>query len=343
MRGVKPPPLPGENDRDSLAAFRRRYLADLATSNYAAETITQRGRDLATFILWCHERSIAEPRDVTKPILERYRRHLHQYRRADGGPLTFRVQAGRLSRIKGFFAWLADENHIVADPAAALKLPRMERRLPATTLTADETEAVLALPDLTDPMGLRDRAMLEVLYATAIRRTELTRLKLHDIDHGRALVAVRQGKGRKDRIVPLGARARAWVEVYLEKARPYLVVGRDPDILFLTSSGQAIAPKKLSDKIGAYVVAADLGKGGACHLFRHTAATLMLEGGADIRFIQELLGHESLTTTQIYTRVAIGKLSDVHAATHPGARLQTDQLAAVRAALAASSASDDQA
>lgn len=343
MRGVRPPPLPGEDDRDSLAAFRRRYLADLAVRNYAAETITQRAADLATFILWCHERGLAEPRDVTKPILERYRRHLYQHNRADGAPLTFRVQAGRLSRIKGFFAWLAAQNHIAADPAAALELPRTERRLPATTLTAEEAEAVLALPDLSDPVGLRDRAMLEVFYATAIRRTELTRLALHDVDRARQVLAIRQGKGKKDRIVPLGARARAWVEVYLEKGRPHLVVGRDPDILFLTSSGKAIAPKKLSDRISGYVKAAGLGKAGSCHLFRHTAATLMLEGGADIRFIQEMLGHESLDTTQIYTRVMIGKLSEVHAATHPGARLQSDQLAALRAALDAATPPDDQA
>jgi integrase/recombinase XerD len=343
MRGVKPGPLPGEDRPDSLAAFRRRYLASLAAKHYAAETITQRGADLAAFVIWCDARTIGEPWAVTRPILERYRRHLHEHRRTDGAPLSFRVQAGRLSRIKGFFAWLAEENHIAADPAAALVAPRPERRLPAATLTVEETETVLAQPNLRDPLGLRDRAMLEVFYATAIRRTELTRLMLHDIDHGRALLAVRQGKGRKDRIVPLGQRALAFLGLYLERARPGLVVGRDPGVLFLTSTGQAIAPKKLSDRIGGYVRAAGVGKGGACHLFRHTAATLMLEGGADIRFIQELLGHASLSTTQIYTRVMVGKLSEVHAATHPGARLPSDQLAGLRAALDVSTTPDDQA
>ena len=320
MRGHRLSALPGEDDPGSLASFRTRYLAWLEVRGYSGDTVTSRGLDLHAFIVWASERGLGEPREITKPILERYQRHLHHWRKADGAALSFRTQAGRLGRIRGFFRWLAKEGAILANPAADLDLPRAERRLPAATFTAEEAETVLAVPDLSDPLGVRDRVMLEVLYATAIRRTELTRLGLYDVDYARAALMVRQGKGKKDRIVPLGERAKAWLEVWRDQARPQLVAGPDPGLLFLSATGGAIKPKKLTDRLGGYVRRSGVGKPGACHILRHTAATLMLDGGADIRFIQALLGHASLTSTQIYTQVSVVKLAEVHAATHPGAK-----------------------
>ena len=333
MRGIRNPPLPGEGDPDSLASYRARYLAWLGERGYSDETVGDRGRDLYAFIVWAAERGLGEPREITKPILERYQRHLYHWRKEDGQPLSFRTQAGRLTRVRGFFRWLARQNYILSNPASELELPRVERRLPATVLTAEEAEQVMAVPDLGDPVGVRDRAILEVLYSTAIRRTELTKLGLFDVDYGRAVLIVRQGKGKKDRVVPLGARAKAWLETYRDRVRPGLVAGRDPGLLFLSTTGTAMAPKKLSDRIGGHIERSGVGKRGSCHLLRHTAATLMLEGGADIRFIQALLGHESLETTQVYTQVSIAKLAEIHAATHPGARLAGDRLASARAAL----------
>lgn len=207
-------------------------------------------------------------------------------------------------------------------PGERDELPRPEKRLPKAVLTPDEAEAVLHQPDLETLVGLRDRVILEVFYATAIRRLELGALKLWDIDYERACLTVRQGKGNKDRIVPLGERAQAWLEKYRDEARPSLVAGRDDATLFLSVHGTPLDATRLSERVRGYVRKAGVNKPGSCHLFRHTAATLMLEGGADIRFIQALLGHESLETTQIYTHVAIGKLSQIHAATHPGARLK---------------------
>ena len=321
MRGVKNPPLPGEGDPDSLATWRARYMAWLEVRNFSPETVESRGRDLYTFIVWCAERGLGEPREITRPILERYQRHLYHWRKADGQPLSFPTQGGRLARVAGFFRWLAKENHILSNPASELELPKQEQRLPAATLTAEEAEAVLAVPDLTDPVGLRDRAILEVFYATAIRRTELTKIGLYDVDYARQVIMVRQGKGKKDRVVPLGERARAWLEVWRDHARPQLVAGRDPGLLFLSTTGTAMKPKKLTARMSDYVRRSGVEKPGACHILRHTAATLMLEGGADIRFIQVMLGHASLVTTQIYAKVAIGKLAEIHAATHPGAKL----------------------
>ena len=319
------PPLPGARDPESLAAYMERWLSHLAVKNYAEATIVDRRTALATFILWCATRGIGEPRDVTKPILERYQRHLFYHRKADGAPLTFRTQAQRLVPIRAFFKWLARENLILANPAADLELPRGEKRLPAATLTAEEADAVLAVPDVGETLGLRDRAILETLYATAIRRMELIRLKVWDVDWARAALMIRLGKGAKDRIVPLGPRAKAWLEAYRDEARPQLVVGRDEGVLFLSRDGRPLEAKRLSEKVKGYVRAAGIPKAGSCHLMRHTAATLMLEGGADIRFIQALLGHESLETTQIYTKVSINTLAEIHAATHPGAKLARDR------------------
>ena len=132
----------------------------------------------------------------------------------------------------------------------------------------------------------------------------------------------RQGKGGKDRVVPLGQRASAWLTKYRDEARPQLVMGRDEGWLFLTLQGEQMEAKRLSERVRSYIRASGTEKSGSCHLFRHTAATLMLENGADIRFIQALLGHESLETTQIYTQVSVTKLAEIHAATHPGARLK---------------------
>jgi integrase/recombinase XerD len=319
------PPLPGRHDPDSLAAYMERFLSSLAVRNYSPATIVDRRHGLATFILWCAERGIDAPRDVTKPILERYQRHLYYHRKTNGEPLTFRTQGQRLIPIRAWFKWLARENHILSNPASELELPRPEKRLPALVLTADEAEAVMAVPDTAEPLGLRDRAMLELLYATAIRRAELIGLRLFDVDYARSTLIVRQGKGNKDRVVPLGERAKAWLSAYRDRVRPGLVAGRDPGTLFLSRDGQPLEPKRLSEKVRGYVAAAGIGKPGSCHLLRHTAATLMLEGGADIRFIQALLGHESLETTQIYTQVSIAKLAEIHAATHPGARLAHDR------------------
>lgn len=197
----------------------------------------------------------------------------------------------------------------------------LERRLPKHVLTIAEVEQVMRQPKLDEPRGVRDRAIIETLYSTGMRRRELIGLALFDIDRERGTVMIRQGKGKKDRMIPIGERAIAWIDRYQEEVRPDLVVGRDPAhlaTLFLTQTGEPFTPNRLTQLVRGYVEAARLGKSGSCHLFRHTMATLMLENGADIRYIQAMLGHAELSTTQIYTQVSIRRLKEIHTATHPG-------------------------
>lgn len=221
---------------------------------------------------------------------------------------------------RGFFRFLSKDGHIPANPASELEGPRVPKRLPKDVLTVAEVEAVLSQPDTALGVGVRDRAMLEVLYSTGLRRAELAHLGVHDIDPDRGTVWVREGKGRKDRIVPIGERALDWVARYQSEVRPGWVVGADDGPLFLTHLGEAFTLDHLTSVIRRYIEAANIGKSGACHLLRHTMATLMLEGGADIRHIQAILGHEKLTTTELYTRVSIQHLKAIHDASHPAAR-----------------------
>ena len=166
-------------------------------------------------------------------------------------------------------------------------------------------------------MGLRDRAILEIFYSTGMRRSELMGLGLFDLDRERGTVMIRQGKGKKDRMIPIGERAITWIDRYQTRVRPELVIERGNTTLFLTQAGEAFTPDRLTQLVRGYVKAADIGKTGSCHLLRHTMATLMLENGADIRYIQAMLGHAELSTTQIYTQVSIRKLKEIHSATHP--------------------------
>jgi integrase/recombinase XerD len=307
------------HDPDGFGVWLGRYLEALRVKNYSERTVENRDAYLRFFIQWCEERSLTRPREVTKPILERYQRHLFHLRKPGGKPLSFRSQHSRLVPVRAFFKWLTRQNVLLWNPASELELPRLERRLPRHVLTAEEVEQVLVGPNLSDGIGVRDRAILEVFYSTGIRRMELVNLSVWDLDQERGTVMVRQGKGKKDRMVPIADRAIAWVERYLRQVRPSLVMPPDDGILFLTNLGESITPSRLTQLVREYVNAAELEKHGACHLFRHTMATLMLEGGADIRYIQEMLGHVELSTTQIYTQVSIKKLKAVHELTHPGA------------------------
>lgn len=308
-------------DPDGMGAWICRFLESLRLRNYSQATITNREDYLALFLSWCKERSLTRPQEITRPILQRYQRHLFYFRTPGGKALSFRSQVNRIVPLRTFFQWLTRENVLLYNPASELVLPKLERRLPRAVLTADEAEAVLAMPDTEDFLGVRDRAILEVFYSTGMRRMEVASLNLFDLDADRGTIIVRQGKGKRDRMIPIGERAVAWCQKYLDEVRPSLVYGEDDGTLFLTQRGEVFTPDRLSQMVTGYVEAADIGKRGSCHLFRHAMATLMLEGGADIRFIQEMLGHAELTTTQIYTKVAIQKLKEIHTATHPGARL----------------------
>jgi integrase/recombinase XerD len=176
------------------------------------------------------------------------------------------------------------------------------------------------------PAGLRDRALLEMLYSTALRRMEAANLAVYDIDFTRRLVMVREGKGRRDRFVPIGARALAWLDKYLLEARSQLLAANH-ESLFVTDYGLPASPEFIAQRVRTYMDCAGVRQPGSTHLLRHACATHMLEGGADIRFLQAMLGHATIETTQIYTHVAIEKLQAIHEATHP-ARLHRQESAA---------------
>jgi len=311
---------------EKLVVMMEQHLAWMLSQNYSQDTVATRRSTIGYFLDWCQERGLEEPAGITRPILERYQRSLFHHRKANGQPLTFRTQNQRLRALKGLFRWMARQNHILHNPASELLLPRLDSRLPKYVLTASETEQVLQQPAAGTTEGLRDRAMLETFYATAMRRMELVNLKVWDIDRERGTVMIRQGKGKKDRHIPIGERALAWIAKYVADARPHLLTHSDDGTLFLTSLGETFDRKQLTKLVRRYLVKSGIGKVGGCHLFRHTVATLMLENGADVRVIQELLGHSQLSTTELYTRVSINLLKQVYAATHPAAKLLFDEL-----------------
>jgi integrase/recombinase XerD len=258
---------------------------------------------------------------VTADLLKSYQTHVFLHRKANGDPLSFGTQVQRLIPIQQFFTWLRKNGRLTTDPAIDLTLPRPDRRLPEATLTANEMARVLGVPVLARPLGLRDRAMLEMFYSCALRRAELISLHLWDVDFDRGTVFVRSGKGAKDRYVPIGERALFWLRLYLDLVRPSFVTAHGSEVMFVSSVGKPICPDWLSRRVKRYFALAGVNKRGSCHLLRHTVATLMLEGGADIRYVAEMLGHARLETTQRYTRVSIERLQAVHAASHPAASL----------------------
>jgi integrase/recombinase XerD len=304
-------------DHQGLLYHLELYLENLKYRNYSESTTHGRKTYLEAFVGWCEERAIIRPGEVTKFIIQRYQRTLFNYRKTDGNPLSYYSQRGHLTAVKEFFSFLSKQNYILYNPAADMEMPKAPKRIPRNVLTVKEIARLMDQANFEDPIGLRDRAIMETLYSTGMRRAEISNLKILDVNMEAGTVFIREGKGKKDRMIPIGQRAVMWIDKYLLEVRPSLIMEPDDFTLFLTTAGNALSYNTLSRLIRGYVKQAGCNYKGACHLFRHAMATHMLENGADIRYIQHILGHEKLDTTQIYTRVSIRKLKEVHEATHP--------------------------
>ena len=317
-------PFGNVDDPNGFYQLLLEHLTWLKVRNFSPSTVRTRGVYVRAFGLWCLERDLLTPTVITKPMLEAFQRHLFRYRKPDGTPLAWSSQHLHLKEVRQFFAWLAKQNVIPFNPAAELDLPKQPKTLPKAILSVDEVERILQQPDTTTPLGMRDRAIFEVLYSTGIRRAEVCSLHVDHIHVDRQVLFVECGKGQKDRYVPIGMRALTWIARYVEHARDLLAIDPKERTLFLTVDGTPIEPDTLTEYGRRYIKAANVNKPGACHIYRHTMATLMHDAGADIRDIQAILGHAKLDTTQIYTRVSLKKLLDTHSKTHPAEKPDPD-------------------
>lgn len=294
----------------TLAALAARYLEELSVSGYSPETIKKYRWELDDFVSWCYTLALRRPADVDLSNVVLYAQRL----RAAG------VRRERLSLLIRFFRWLVKRDRLLFNPLDGLELVAVhsEPRRPTTHI---QVEKLVDSFDLSTMQGLRGRAMVEVLYSTAMRRGELAGLELYDIDASRGLLAIRLGKGRKTRVVPIGARALSWLERYLESARPRLLTGHEEcAAVFIDDLGRPATPNFVTNHVRRASKAARLEPRVSPHVLRHTAATEMLAAGADVRVIQELLGHESLKVTARYTHVDSRELREALVRSHPAHR-----------------------
>ncbi|EOR84911.1 site-specific tyrosine recombinase XerD [Latilactobacillus sakei] len=220
-----------------------------------------------------------------------------------------------ISTLRKFYQYLAREGRIQKDPMLQIDSPKQGRHLPAV-LSSEEIERLLKTPDTSTPLGLRDRAILEVLYATGLRVSELVHLKLTDLHLSLGLIQT-LGKGDKERIIPIGDVAVDWINQYLERSRNRLTKGKDSPYLFVNFHGNGLTRQGIWKNLKVIVQAAGIDKDVTPHTLRHSFATVLLENGADLRIVQELLGHSDISTTQIYTHISKKHLTEVYQRSHP--------------------------
>ena len=305
------------DDPQSLLFLSARYLEYSRVRNYSPRTVYRMERYLAYFRKFCEAVGITQGRQVTRAVVLSYQSYLFHYRKPDGAPLSIGTQSQWLAGLVQFFSYLTKEGLILYNPASDIDLPRKEKRLPKALLSAEDVQTIMTSIDTRQPAGIRDRAIIEVLYSTGIRRMELCNLDIGHLDLAGGLLRVFLGKGKKDRVVPIGARAIEWVEKYLADVRPQLCPSINQPALFLTNWSTRYTESHLTKIVREMIQHAGIVKPGSCHLFRHAFATGLLTNGCDVRHIQIMLGHASLETTQIYTHLAITELQEAHKRFHP--------------------------
>lgn len=295
----------------ALDAYLRHVTIERGLSEH---TIAAYRRDLGGYLEWLADDGITDTSEVTPAVIDRF-----IAARASAAPTPASTSLARLqSSVRGWHRFLAREGIEDDDPSGRLRPPKAPQRLPKA-LTIDQVERLLGAPSAEDPIGVRDRALLELLYATGARVSEAVGLDVDDLAHGDVLRL--RGKGSKERIVPIGSFARAAVDAYLTRVRPALAAkGRASARLFLGARGAPLSRQSAWLVIRAAAEKAQITSEVSPHTLRHSFATHLLQGGADVRVVQELLGHSSVATTQIYTHVSVDTLRDIYATSHPRAR-----------------------
>lgn len=301
-------------------------LIELYRQHLLARCLAPRGvkhtiEHIMRFLEWLRTTDI---RDVTARQLLDYHEHLTRYKKPDGQPLTPGYRHRQIHAVTRFYAFLKARKKIVINPFADFPKLRKPHRLPRGVLTNEQVLRWMAQPDLSTPLGYRDRTIMEVLYSTGLRGQELCNLTAYDVDFKERTIRVNQAKWNKDRIVPVGKIALGYVSQYLIIVRPVLLAknhGRATvERMFLSEHGTPMKTYVLRRVLMRYHKAARLPRSTTVHSLRHTCATEMLKGGASVRHVQEMLGHAHLTTTQIYTRVVPSELKRIHKATSPSER-----------------------
>jgi integrase/recombinase XerD len=274
----------------------------------SSNTLAAYRADLVALARWLSTRHVALPKTGRAELMEFIAARVH-------GGARPRSTARQLSSFRRFFRYLIRESLIVEDPTAQIAMPKIGRSLPRS-LSEQEVEALLAAPAVADPLGHRDRTMLEVLYATGLRVSELVHLKLGQINMNQGVIRV-LGKGNRERLIPLGEEAVRWLKTFLEGARADILLDRSTDFLFPTRRGDRMTRQAFWHIIKRYARKASVDRDLSPHTLRHAFATHLLNHGADLRVVQMLLGHSDLSTTQIYTHVARERLKDLHTTHHP--------------------------
>lgn len=297
----------------------RRFVEAMTAWNWSRRSVVSYEQNVRYFCDWLgSETEITELAQVTAETVAAYQTALLAAEKRNGERISVGTQHQRLSALKAFLGYLWREGKLLMNPAAQVVLPKKRRSLPRSDLTPKEAIRLIEAADTRSPLGMRDRAILEVLYATGMRNAELRALTLRDI--GERTLTIHAGKGGKDRVVPLGSIGWAALSDYVQEARPKLASRDGVHNIFLTKSGLALDALSVINAVKRAARRAGLKKHLHPHLLRHACATHMLKGGADIRHIQKLLGHASLQTTEIYTKVEISDLKAVHRLYHPRER-----------------------
>lgn len=311
-----------------------RYLQARAARGIRPATLRYQRFFLRCFAEWLIARGIADARYVTPRQIAQYQAHLlaHRYTfsKAPDAPkkaLAPRTRYDQLATVCRFFGWLTANRVLLADPTAACALGRRQRFQPRNVLSESEVMALLAAPDLSKPIGLRDRAILELFYSTGLRRAEVAALDLTDVDLTGGTVLVRCGKGGRSRLVPLGETAAEALLAYLRDARPRFLKKPGVTALFLAAercgqTGQRLSAHQIKSLVQSAGEKAGIPRRVTPHALRHCLATHMLKAGADIRHVQEILGHRRVDTTEAYTHLVISDLANAHARTHPRGKMK---------------------
>ena len=299
------------------------YLDYLRALNRARRSINTHQAHMRRFIAWLGPQGIAYAEQVTRPLLLEYQRYLASSFDAYGCPKSVGLRNKMLTVIVGFFGWAVRSNNMPHNPTAGVEYARAPERLPRSILSLTDMRRLLRQPDVSTVLGFRDRTIFEVLYSTGLRRSELLNLDIEDANLESGFLLVRQGKGGKDRVVPIGRVASRYLETYLAGIRPELLKnGPDPKAgaIFLSTRGKRMSCNTLNDLVPRYARQAGLSISVSPHTFRHSCATHMVRNRAGLRHVQEMLGHKHLTTTQTYVRLTMADLKEAHSKFHPRER-----------------------